>query len=187
MDKGEKHGPWRTLSSETVHESNWIRVDYHDVIIPSGAPGAYSTVHFKNLAIGVVPLDKDNNTYLVGQYRYPIKDYSWEIPEGGGPRDIPPIDSAKRELKEETGIIAQEWEILYQSHLSNSASDEYAITYLARDLEFGEAEPEPDEDIQVKKVSLEEFIRMVNDGEITDSLSMMAAMRLEVMLLKGEL
>ncbi len=181
------HNPWKTLNSETVHESPWIKVDYHKVINPGGFDGHYSTVHFKNLAIGVIPIDKDMNTYLVGQFRYPIKEYSWEIPEGGGALDIPPVETAKRELQEETGITAKEYKHLVTSHISNSATDEKAIIYMARDLEFGDANPEDDEELQCKKVSLNELFKMVNDGEITDSLTVMAAQKIELMLLKGEL
>src|SRR6201984_1224928 len=139
MSKIDHINPWTTLSSEPVHESPWIAVTKHDVLTPHGTSGTYSTVHFKNLAIGILPLDKDYNTWIVGQYRYPIDQYSWEIPEGGGQRDVPPLDSAKRELHEETGITAQKWTKIQEMYLSNSASDEFCILYIAQDLTFGES------------------------------------------------
>lgn len=182
-----EHGPWKTKSSKTVHDSPWIKVDFHDVVNPGGGNGHYSTIHFKNLAIGILPIDNEGYTYLVGQYRYPIKEYSWEIPEGGGPRDIPPLDSAKRELQEETGIVAQNYTEIVSSHLSNSASDEFAIIYIAQDLTFGKSNPEEDEELELKKVHLSEFFKMIDSKEITDSLSVMAGLKAELMYLRGEL
>ncbi len=181
------HNPWKTLDTKTVHESPWIKVDHHKVINPGGFDSFYSTIHFKNLAIGVIPIDEDMNTYLVGQFRYPIEEYSWEIPEGGGDRNIDPIESASRELQEETGITAKEYRHLVTSHISNSATDEKAIIFMARNLEFGDANPEDDEELQCKKVSLAQLFKMVESGEITDSLTIMAAQKIELMLLKGEL
>ena len=180
------HGPWKTLETQTVHDTPWIRVDHSRVINPSGNPGAYSTIHFKNLAIGIVPIDNEGYIHLVGQYRYPIKTYSWEIPEGGGPLDIDPLDSAKRELKEECGITAANWEKISACHLSNSASDESCILYLATDLIQGEAEPEDDEQLANKRVSIQTFLSMVENHEITDSLTVLAAYKLEIMLLKKD-
>jgi ADP-ribose pyrophosphatase len=142
-------------------------------------------VSFKNKAIGVLPLDKDNNTWLVGQWRYPLKQYSWEIPEGGGPHGEDPLDSAKRELKEETGLIAGTYIELCRMHTSNSVSDELAILYVAKDLKQAEAEPEESEDLQIKKVPFDEAYRMVMDGEITDSLSMVAILKARILIDKG--
>jgi 8-oxo-dGTP pyrophosphatase MutT (NUDIX family) len=179
--------PWKTLSTELVHESPWISVTKHDVLNPSGNPGTYSVVHFKNLAIGVLPLDKNLNTWLVGQFRYPINRYSWEIPEGGGKLDVDPLDSAKRELKEETGIIASKWTKIQEMHLSNSASDEFCILYLAQNLEFKESEPEDTEQLEIRKVPFEALYQMVINGEITDSLTVTAALKVKLMMIEGKL
>lgn len=178
----EEHGPWKTLKTETVYDSAWISVTKCDVINPGGKPTEYGTIQFKNLAIGIIVLDDEMNTYLVGQYRYPIKQYSWEIPEGGGSRNVDPLESAKRELKEETGITAGNWQQILHMHLSNSASDEEAIIYLARDLQHGEPEPEDDEEFEQKKLSFHDFYGMVEAGEITDSLTIAAAMKIKLML-----
>src|ERR1051326_229823 len=126
--------PWKTHSSEEVYESPWIRVTKHDVTNPARFPGTYSVVHFKNLAIGVLPLDEENNTWLVGQYRYPIEQYTWEIPEGGGKIGIDPLESAQRELLEETGIRAKKWTKIQEMYLSNSATDEFCLLYVAQEL-----------------------------------------------------
>lgn len=177
--------PWKTLKSEQVYESPWIKVTKHDVLHPSGNPGTYSVVHFKNLAIGVLALDAERNTWLVGQYRYPIEQYSWEIPEGGGDRNIDPLDSAKRELLEETGIRAAKWTKIQEMHLSNSATDEFCILYVAQDLTFGEAEPEESEQLRLWKIPFDAVYEMVNDGRITDSLTVTAVLKVKLMIIEG--
>ncbi len=180
----EKPNPWITHTSEKVYDSPWIGLTKHEVTNPNGHPGTYSVVHFKNLAIGVIVLDEDQNTWLVGQWRYPINRYTWEIPEGGGNPEVDPIESAKRELLEETGITANKWTKILEMHLSNSASDEFCILYLAQELSFGEAQPEEDEDLEVMKIPFEEVYARVNSGEITDSLTVAAVLKVKLMLLE---
>jgi 8-oxo-dGTP pyrophosphatase MutT (NUDIX family) len=179
--------PWKTLESEKVYDSPWIGLTKHDVLNPNGNPGTYSVVHFKNLAIGILPLDKDHNTWIVGQYRYPIGEYSWEIPEGGGKRDVPPLDSAKRELLEETGISAGKWTKVQEMYLSNSASDEFCILYIAQELSFGNSEPEDDEQLEVRKLHFNELYNMVENGEITDSLTVAIVLKTKLMILEGKI
>ncbi|NET35884.1 MAG: NUDIX hydrolase [Cyanothece sp. SIO1E1] len=179
--------PWKTLSQKTAYENPWIKVTHRDVLNPSGNPGIYGVVHFKNLAIGVVPVDPDLNTWLVGQYRYTLSEYSWEIPEGGCPLGTDPLDTAKRELIEETGIRAKTWQKILDFHTSNSVTDETGIAYLATDLSFGEAEPEDTEDLVVQKMPLAEAIQWVEEGKITDSLSIMALQKVALMQLGGDL
>lgn len=166
-----EENPWKILSADTRYENPWIKVVHHEVTDIAGNPGIYGTVHFKNTAIGIIPLDRELNTWLVGQYRFPLQDYSWEIPEGGGEATATTLDSAKRELREETGITAASWEKILDMHLSNSVSDEKAVIYLAQDLEFGEAEPEDCEELVIRKVPFTEALRMALDGEITDSIT----------------
>ena len=182
-----RENPWKTHRSENVYESPWISVTKHDVTNPGGLPGTYSVVHFKNLAIGIFPLDGEMNTWLVGQYRYPIDQYTWEIPEGGGKIGVDPLESAKRELHEEAGIRAGRWTKIQEMYLSNSASDEFCILYLAQDLTLGEAEPEPDEMLQLVKVPFDDVYEMVCDGRITDSLSVTAVLKVKLMMLEGKI
>lgn len=177
--------PWQTLSSEEKYNNNWITVTEHQVINPSGGKGIYGEVHFKNIAIGVLPLDEEQNTWLVGQYRFPLKAYSWEIPEGGGPLGSDPELSAKRELVEETGLVANKLIEIQRMYLSNSVSDELAIIYLAQDLTQGEAEPEETEELQIIKVPFSKAYQMVVDGEITDSMSVAAILKVQLLLAKG--
>ncbi len=175
------------MKEEVRYETPWIRITHHDIIDPSGREGIYGTIHFKNLAIGVVPLDEDLNTWIVGQYRYPIEAYSWEIPEGGGRRDIPPIESAKRELREEAGIEADHWQEILRMDLSNSASDEHAILYVAQGLTFHRPQPDHDEELELKKLPFEELYGMVVRGEVLDSLTIAAVLKVKIMLLDGSL
>jgi 8-oxo-dGTP pyrophosphatase MutT (NUDIX family) len=187
MDNQEHKNPWTTLSSESVYESPWIGLTKNNVLNPNGNPATYSVVHFKNLAIGILPLDKDYNTYIVGQFRYPINQYSWEMPEGGGHLDVPPLQSAKRELHEETGIKAGKWTKIQEMHLSNSVSDEFCILYVAQDLSYGEAEPEDDEKLEVRKLHFDELYKMVQNGEVTDSMTVAGVLKAKLLMLEGKL
>lgn len=174
--------PWTILSYRTVYDNKWIDVTEYDVINPSGGKGIYGKVHFKNLAVGVLPLDEELNTWLVGQYRFPLNQYSWEIPEGGGDPAVDPLLSAQRELLEETGLVAKDWTHLMDMHLSNSVSDEKAILFLARQLEQREPEPEETEQLVIRKLPFEEVYRMVQEGVITDSMSVAAILKVKLLL-----
>ncbi|CAM4258082.1 NUDIX domain-containing protein [Pedobacter westerhofensis] len=183
----EDTNPWTTMESHKIYENNWIRLTEHQVINPSGGKGIYGEVHFRNHAIGIIPLDEEMNTWLVGQYRFPLKAYSWEIPEGGGPLHLPVLDSAKRELQEETGIIAGSWTELLKMHLSNSVSDEAAVIFIARDLTMGLAEPEDTEELVLRKLPFEEAYQMALDGRITDSMSVAGLLKTKLLLLEGKI
>lgn len=170
--------PWTTKSSEDKYNNPWIQVTEYQVLNPAGKPGIYGKIHFKNKAIGIIAIDQNDYTWLVGQWRYPLEQWSWEIPEGGGPVGVEPLESAKRELKEETGLTAKHWTLIQRTHLSNSVSDEEGFIFLAEDLEEGDHEREDTEaDMRVKKILLTEALEMVLDGRITDSLTVMALLK----------
>lgn len=177
--------PWQTLSNTTVYENPWIRLEHHDVLNPAGKPGIYGKIHYQNTAIGVVPYE-DGHIWLVGQYRYVLEQYSWEIPEGGGATHESWLEAAARELKEETGLTADHYRPIVQMHLSNSVSDEFAIIYLATGLTHGEAEPEETEDLRTRRVSLADAYAAVESGQITDSLTVAAIYKLMLMEVRGE-
>lgn len=179
----EEKNPWKILDSEVKYENNWIQVVHQNVINPSGGKGVYGTVNFKNIAVGVVPIDKDGNTWLVGQYRFPLNEYSWEIPEGGCPDGEEVMETAKRELKEETGLIAQNWSLISKLHTSNSVCNEVAYIFLAEEITQSESQPEDTEQLQVKKVPLKEALELVLADKITDSMSVAGI--LKVARLKG--
>jgi 8-oxo-dGTP pyrophosphatase MutT (NUDIX family) len=179
--------PWKILSSRDAYDNSWIKVTEYGVINPAGGRGIYGKVHFKNLAIGVIVLDMHLNTYLVGQYRFPIEKYSWEIPEGGCPLNMNPLDGAKKELLEETGLKANSWEQILEMDLSNSVSDEHAIVFLAYDLEQHKPSPEDTEQIEIRKLAFDDAYQMVEDGTITDSISVAAIQKVKLMLADGRI
>lgn len=180
MKEKKEKNPWTTLSGEEKYDNPWINVTEYQVINPGGGRGIYGKVHFKNKAIGIIPVDHEGNTWLVGQFRYTLNEFHWEIPEGGAPLTEPPLEAAKRELKEETGLTAKKWSQIARLHTSNSVTDEEGFVFLAEDLEAGERQLEETEaDLRVKKLPLQEAIEMVKRGEITDSMSMIGLLMLD--------
>jgi ADP-ribose pyrophosphatase len=179
--------PWKVNSEKGIYDNPWINVTEYQVINPSGNPGIYGKIHYKNRAIGIFPLDADLNTYLVGQYRFVLDQYTWEMPEGGGPLGSDPLESAKRELLEETGLKANRWTEIQQIHLSNSVGDELGFIYLAQDLAQHEAEPEETEQLIIKKVPFDEVYNMVCNNEITDSMTIAAVLKVKILLLENKL
>jgi 8-oxo-dGTP pyrophosphatase MutT (NUDIX family) len=179
--------PWTILDQKDVYENPWIRLTEYQVINPSGGKGIYGKVHYKHIAVGIIPLNSDWNTWLVGQYRFPLNQYSWEIPEGGGRMDEDPLDAAKRELLEETGLVAKEWTKILTMHLSNSVSDELSVIYLARDIEMQTSAPEETEQLVIKKLHFDEVTDMMRNGEITDSMSVASILQILFMISRGEI
>ncbi|MBV9851011.1 MAG: NUDIX hydrolase [Armatimonadetes bacterium] len=173
----DPHNPWQTLGSRQVYVNPWIRVREDHVLRADGRPGIYGVVEFQNYALGIVPVSDDGDTWLVGQWRYPLDLYSWEIPEGGGPLAVPALDSAKRELAEEAGLSAARWTDLGPFHLSNSVTDEEGRIFLAQGLTVGHAEPEGDEVLALRRLPLAEAYAMAMDGRITDGVSIIGLSR----------
>jgi 8-oxo-dGTP pyrophosphatase MutT (NUDIX family) len=169
---------WKQLDSRTVYENPWMEVREDDVVNPGGGRNHYGYVHFKNRAIAILPLDDDGNTWLVGQQRYTLGAYSWELPMGGAPLDESPLDAAKRELREETGLTAERWSEVMRLHTSNSITDEVGIVYIAEGLTQGEPEFEETEDLEIRTLPLADAVQLVNDGEITDAISVAAILRI---------
>jgi 8-oxo-dGTP pyrophosphatase MutT (NUDIX family) len=169
---------WKRLDSRTIYENPWMEVREDRVINPGGGRNDYGYVHFKNRAIAILPLDDEGNTWLVGQQRYTLGEYSWELPMGGAPLDEAPLSAARRELKEETGLTAERWSEVMRLHPSNSITDEVGIVFIAEGLTQGETEFEETEDLEIRKLPLGEAVQLVNDGEITDAISVAAILRI---------
>lgn len=181
----DHENPWRTLDSTPQYENAWIRVREDRVLRPDGHPGIYGVVEFKNHAIGIVPVTADLDTFLVGQYRYPLHLYSWEIPEGGAPLAEAPLAAAQRELLEETGIRAERWTYLGDLHTSNSVTNEIGAVFLAEGLSFGESAPEGTERLEVRRLPLKEAYELAMTGAITDSLAVIGLARAWAYLQSG--
>ena len=171
-------GRFARITRRVAYGNPWITVWHDEVTRPDGSPGIYGVVHFANVAAGVVVIDDQDRTALVGQHRYTLDAWSWEIPEGGVPAGESPLDGAKRELREETGLEASTWREIARVDLSNSVTDEQAVLYVATDLRQGEASPEPTEAIEVRWVPFDEAVAMTLDGRITDAMSVVAIQRL---------
>jgi len=179
--------PWKTLSTRVVYSNPWITVREDQVIRPDGQPGIYGCVETR-LATGVIAMTPNREIYLVGQFRYTMDEYSWEIVEGGSDPGEDALKAIQRELREEAGLVAEHWRSLgAEIHLTNCHSDERAYLYLATGLAEVPAEPEGTEELQVRKVPFEEALRMVDAGEIKDAMSMLALLRLDRMLRAGEI
>ncbi|ARN74802.1 NUDIX domain-containing protein [Oceanicoccus sagamiensis] len=181
--KPVKVGPWQRKTQTLVYENPWIALTHEEVVTPAGSDGIYGKVHFKNRAIGIIPLDENNHTVLVGQYRYALDEYSWEIPMGGGALTEEPLQSAQRELLEETGLQGGNWQQLFKLHTSNSVTDEQGYVFLARNLVQGEQALEDTEsDLVLKHLSFSEAIAMVEEGAITDVISIAGLLAVEKIL-----
>jgi len=185
-DAGRLVGPWEIKSTEKIFANPWIELISHNVIQPDGSSGTYGVVGFNNLAIGVLPFDAEGNVTLVGQHRFPLDRYSWELPEGGGQKDKPALESAARELAEETGLRANSWLQLTEFDVSNSVTDERAICFLAWDLEQGTTAPEPSEELTIRKVPFKKLLEMVLSGEISDGLTIVMTLTAYTKALRGE-
>ncbi len=170
-------GPWKITESKAVYDNPWLKLDEFQVVSPTGNPGIYGVVSFKNLAIAVLPLANNGDTWLVGQYRFSTDSYSWEIPMGGGPHADTPEASALRELKEETGLTAGHLQKIGYFHISNSVSNEEGYAFIARDLTEGDTEFDSTEQLDIRRLPFEEALAMAMDGRITDLLSIVTLQR----------
>ena len=177
----EEANPWHVLSKQVRYSNSWIEVTHHEVITPSHTEGIYGVVHFRNIALGILPIDDEGNTWLVGQYRFPLERYSWEIPEGGGDPDVEPVISAQCELREETGIEASDWRLILELDLSNSVTDEHAYIYVATGLSYGDASPDDTEALKLHKLPFDDAYAMALDGRITDVMSVAAILRYKLL------
>ena len=183
----ESRDPWTRYEQKRVYETPWFTVETQECLTPGGTPATYSWMHFKNRAVGIIPLHDDGTITLVGQYRYPLGQYSWELPEGGCPEGREMIDAAAMELSEETGLSAKTLTPFLKFHTSNSVTDEYGELFLATGLTQGEAHPEDSEELRVRRVSLETMLEEIESGKITDAITIMAIYKLALMKAQGNL
>jgi len=183
------HGPrWRVRGGPArLHENPWFALDDYDAIAPTGVDSRYFTLHFKNGAVGAIPLHDDGTITLVGQWRFPFGAYSWELPEGGVPPDEAALEGAKREMREEAGLEAGEWRHILTMQLSNASTDEVANLYLATDLSAVATDPDATEQLAVTRIPLRDALKAISKSQITDALTVAALLRLHHMAVEGEL
>lgn len=184
--KKETSNPWKTLSCKKKYENPWIAVSHRDVINPKGNKGIYGVVEFKNLTVGILPLDEENNTWLVRQYRYSINQYSWEIPAGGAELTESPLFAAKRELKEETGLSAKKWTPLLNIHPSNAITTEFAKVFIAQELTQGKTIFDDTEDIVIQKLPIKKVLQLILDGQITDAITIATILKFNILSTQGK-
>ena len=185
----EPRKPWRIKSVRTVYNNRWIAVREYQTVAPTGADALYGLVHPHNLALGVLPIDENGHTVLVGQQRFPFGRYSWELPEGGGPENLPPLEGAQRELSEECGLKAEHWlPLLSDIHMSNSVTDERAYAFLAWGLSADERfQKDSVEELSVRRVPFTDAVKMAVSGEITDAFSLVMLLKADHLLRTGGL
>jgi 8-oxo-dGTP pyrophosphatase MutT (NUDIX family) len=184
-DLPARSGPWTRHARRIGYENPWLTVWHDDVTRPDGKPGIYGIVHFANLAAGVLVLDDRDRVLLVGQHRYTLDAYSWEIPEGGVPDGETALEGARRELREETGVEAAQWRELARVHLSNSVTDELAVLFLATGLTHGTATPDGTEDLAVDWRPFDDVLTQTLDGTITDAMTVIAVERFALQRARG--
>ena len=182
-----RRGPWIVNASRRVYDNPWIGVSEYDVTDPGGNPGLYGVCEVKSFAVGVVPVDAEGHVWLVGQHRFPRDYYSWELPEGGGSMAVPPLDSARRELKEETGLSAAGWWELLQLDFSNAVTDEIGFGFLAWDVTPGASDPDDNEKLEIRRLPFGDVLEMALNGEIRDAFSQAMLMKVDILGRRGGL
>ena len=170
---------WKKLDSTVIYDNPWFTVFEDRVVSPVGSEHDYGHVHFKNKAVAIVPLDGEGNTWLVGQYRFTLGEYSWEVPMGGSADGEDPALTARRELKEETGLTAGKLTLLMRLHTSNSITDEEGFVFIAEELTEGTPEFDDTEDLEIRKLPVAEAVAMARRGAITDAISVAALLRID--------
>lgn len=177
--------PWAATGERLVYDNPWVTLREHQAVAPTGHSAIYGVVSFKNYAIGVLPLHQDGDVTLVGQHRFPLREYSWEIPEGGGPLDIDPLQSAQRELREETGLLAGDWREVLRFQLSNSVTDERGFGYIATDLRQAEVDPDETEVIQITRRPFRQVLETALAGMMPDMITLAMLLRAYHMAKEG--
>ena len=178
---------WAVRTARTAFENPWLILRHYETTAPTGNPAAYGVVSFKNFALAILPLHDNGEVTLIGQHRFPLADYSWELPEGGGPIGHDPLDSAKRELREEAGLVAADWRQVLSFQLSNSVTDERGFGFIATGLSAAETEPDDTEALQIARVPFRQALDLAVGGEMPDAMTVAMLLRAYHMAREGEL
>ena len=186
-DGRDRPPPWRDAGSTTTFENPWLRLTRHEATAPTGMKADYVVMRPKNLSVGVLPLHADGTVTLVGQQRFALMNWSWEMPEGGAPFDEDPLEGAKRELAEEAGLAAAHWREVLKVEMSNSITDERAMAWVAWELTPVPVAPDPTEIIRVARVPFGDLLKEIQRGSIRDMFTVATALRAYHMAREGEL
>jgi 8-oxo-dGTP pyrophosphatase MutT (NUDIX family) len=177
----ENKNPWQTISTREIYKNPWIRVREDEVVRPDGKTGIYGVVEIRP-SVGVIAVTSDRRIALVGQWRYTLNKYSWEIPTGVSVEGEYPLDAAKRELREETGLEGASWEALGTIDNCNGVTTDVAHLFLATAHSAGHADPDPEEQLVLKWIELSNAVEMVVKGEITESVSVAGILKAHLKL-----
>lgn len=186
-DASSRPPPWRDEGSVVTFENPWLRLTRHEATAPTGVKADYVVMRPRNLSVGVLPVHEDGTVTLVGQQRFALMNWSWEMPEGGAPFDEDPIEGARRELAEEAGLAAAHWQAAYKAEMSNSVTDERAMAWVAWGLTPVPLAPDPTEIIRIARVPFAELLREIGTGAIRDMFTLATALRAYHMAREGEL
>jgi len=186
-DGSDRPPPWRDAGSTTLFENPWMRLTRHDATAPTGHKADYVVMRPQNMSVGVLPLHADGTVTLVGQQRFALMNWSWEMPEGGAPFSEDPLEGARRELAEEAGLAAAQWRLAYRAEMTNSITDERAMAWLAWDFTEVPIAPDETEIIRVARVPFGDLLREIGRGSIRDMFTLATALRAYHMAREGEL
>lgn len=186
-DPSDRPPPWRSAGESLIFENPWLRLTRHPATAPTGLACDYVVMRPRNLSVGVLPIHADGTVTLVGQQRFALMNWSWEMPEGGAPFDEDPIEGARRELAEEAGLRAAHWREALRAEMTNSITDERALAWIAWDLSPAPSEPDPTEVIRVARVPFGDLLREIGRGSIRDMFTVATTLRAYHMAREGEL
>ncbi len=186
-DPADRPPPWRSAGERVIFENPWMRLTRHPAVAPTGLEADYVVMRPRNLSVGVLPVHDDGTVTLVGQQRFALMNWSWEMPEGGAPFDEDPIEGARRELAEEAGLEARRWREALKAEMTNSITDERAMAWIAWDLSPAPSEPDPTEVIRVARVPFGDLLREIARGSIRDMFTVATTLRAYHMAREGDL
>ena len=186
-DPADRPQPWRSAGESVIFENPWMRLTRHPAVAPTGLQSDYVVMRPQNLSVGVLPIHDDGTVTLVGQQRFALMNWSWEMPEGGAPFDEDPLEGAKRELAEEAGLAAATWREALKVEMANSITDERAIAWIAWDFQPAPTAPDPTEVIRVARVPFGDLLREIGRGAVRDMFTVATTLRAYHMAREGEL
>lgn len=187
MERVELANPWKVLKEETGYDCRYFSVRHDQVTLADGEPRSYHSVRMKYYGVCIVPVDHEGSVTLIGQYRYVLERFSWEIPGGGARVGDDPLDVARAELKEETGCTAEHWLKIVEGAVSPGISTEAVPAFVAWGLDCGAPRPDETELLSRRRVPFTDAVGMALSGEISNLPGIAALLGIEVRRRRGDL